>query len=59
MMQGSKVDSNVCLHTNCYLPAWLAKHRQAEDLFTNMKHRNEEHYGRSDHYIHKYRKPQK
>ena len=37
MMYESKADSNVRLHTNCYLPAWLAKHRQAADLFTNMR----------------------
>ena len=37
MMQGSKVDSNVCLHTNCYLLAWPAKHRQEADLPANMR----------------------
>ena len=31
------VDSNVCLHTNCYLLAWPAKHRQEADLLANLR----------------------
>ena len=37
IIQGSKADSNVCLHTNCYLVAWPAKHRQVADLLANMR----------------------